>query len=473
MPDGASFRRQLEAALEARGGYLRERILPRLQGQLRIFQTLFENLYNILLRKSLINEDPYKYDQKFTEVTVPSRDGFMESEKMDKMSQRLSELHTQVEFLNTSYQFSLEFLTLDRIKRIVGLLQYIHWQRLVGSSPSALTSALAEALDKVRQGSDRMSVGIVNDSLTQIQGVVKACLSMLREAADWQRESYKGRIREQVLEPLSAGGQLAGAQVEAALGTVRRAFRTTAPAEPFYPELVTEILEEELSADGEERRRQVLARLAVAREKREEGGREQSVKPLALEAVRQLSTCGRELGEAVKKLADNQAILDSRRRSFGQLLRSWLAGASGRSRRPEPVPIEYFNSATSATQTEKIDPHAFLEKAAGKARVLAALGNRMSRASARLREGSEEQVFEFLEATLRELQLIHRRLEGLGTYLRSEASREERERMRGIKLELAAVKNAIIRANRQRHEYVNRKEEERQLRRLGIPERPQ
>jgi hypothetical protein len=46
--------------------------------------------------------------------------------------------------------------------------------------------------------------------------------------------------------------------------------------------------------------------------------------------------------------------------------------------------------------------------------------------------------------------------------------KEDRDKIRGIKPELGTIKNAILRANSKRHEYSAQKEEEEQLKRLGV-----
>ena len=56
----------------------------------------------------------------------------------------------------------------------------------------------------------------------------------------------------------------------------------------------------------------------------------------------------------------------------------------------------------------------------------------------------------------------------LDTYFKSETTRSQRALIKGIKLEIGAVKNAVVKANQKKHEYVSRKEEVEQLKKLGI-----
>jgi hypothetical protein len=80
----------------------------------------------------------------------------------------------------------------------------------------------------------------------------------------------------------------------------------------------------------------------------------------------------------------------------------------------------------------------------------------------------EDQIIAWLEKNIREVQSVHKTLTALDEYFKTEASRDERDRIKGIKPELSTIKNSILRANQMRHEYSAQKEEEEQMKRLGI-----
>ena len=87
---------------------------------------------------------------------------------------------------------------------------------------------------------------------------------------------------------------------------------------------------------------------------------------------------------------------------------------------------------------------------------------------AKLEAMQEEQLISFLEKNIRELQSIHKTLTALDEFYKLNVDRADRDKVKGIKPELATIKNAIIRANSKRHEYSAQKEEEEQLKRLGV-----
>jgi hypothetical protein len=457
MPDPEGFQERLERAIDEKKRFIEEQQMPSLQKAFRTLQTLFENLYNVLIRKSLIQEDPYKYEHKLSEITVPSREPFLESERRDKLSQRLSEFHSQLEFLNTTYQFSLEFLTLERLKRMVGLVQYINWQNVVETSPDPTTAVLADALARVRLGTDRMSIGVLTNSISQLQELARELGGLLRDIVDYQREAYKLRLRKDLLSrTASALPRLYSAAPDKTLQRLRGLFAQAVKGVPFYRELVREILEEEYGSDPESLRQKALARLAIPEVKPQAAAPPPNYRAVLKDGVRHMLAAGRPLAEAREKLDNNQGVLDSRRQRLADRLRAWWRRTRNKIPEGRIVQVEFFDSATGRQVGDRFNLTSFLEGLGKKAQLFTTLASSTHPSSRRLESAGESALYEFLSRNLRELQLIHRRLEGLDEYYKSEASPRERPRIRGMRIEASALKNCIVGANKRRYEYVAR-----------------
>ena len=61
MEDSQAFARRLETVLDAKRSRLDQEELPRLRDSFKLFQTSFQGIYNVLYKKGVIHEDPYKY----------------------------------------------------------------------------------------------------------------------------------------------------------------------------------------------------------------------------------------------------------------------------------------------------------------------------------------------------------------------------------------------------------------------------
>ncbi len=470
MSESDGFQARLEAAVEAKRRFLDEETLPRLKESLRAFQSLFENLYNILLRKALIQEDPYKYEQKISEIEIPPRGNIPDLEKGEKLGQRLGAFHAQLEFLNTYYQFSTDFLDLQRIRRITGLVQYINWANLSQTSPEATTAVFAETLGRIRPGSDNVSTGIISNSLSQMHSLSRKILAQIKEVLVFQRQSYKLMLRRRLFPPVQGTlGKLYVAGTDKAYEKLRAVFASTMKGQPFYRDLVNELLEEEFSKEASKLQQQSLASLKITKEKPAEVRKKPDYRVILMEAIRLILPAGNHLQDALRKVVTNQEMLERGRRGLRGKLRSWLRKTFQNREQSRMVEIRYFDARTSTTQSESIDFYKFVESVRRKSSLFGALNQPDSTSFARLSEASQQQIDTFLKKNIGELQLLYRRLQGLNEYLRQEAPAEQKERFKGIKIELSGLKNCVVRANRRRYEYVALKEEELRLQQLGVP----
>jgi hypothetical protein len=457
--DANTYQRRLSEALAARRDWLEKSELARLKEELRAYQSSFSSLYAIYLKKGLINEDPYKQEVKIGELEVPATGAFSDAERGEQLSIRLSNFDNQLDFLVNFYQFSVEFLHLDRIKRILGLVRYIDWVHLTGDSPSPNTRAAAEITLQSKVGVDPIALSVIGEALTTLSKSTAAVVPLLKELADYHRESWKCELRSAVTAGMQ--GQ------EAAVPNIRKKFAAALPGKAFYPDLAEEVVKEDYSKDGPALREAVLASLAVAEAKAGPVKAAVSWKGTLTDGLQALSSVAASLGEIGLKLDENEAMFTNRKKGFWDKFRAVIQQMMNRE--PEEIiyDLEYMDSAKGVPVREKLNYRHFRGDMDRKARVFGSFAL-SGPARAKMQAMTEEQLNGFLEKNIREAQNLHRTLTALDEYFKAEASREERDRIKGIRPELAAVKNTIVRANQLRHEYSARKEEEEQMRRLGI-----
>jgi len=468
MEEGVSFVSQLQSALEQYREHLDTVELPRLKEQYRIIHSSFMSLYKVLLKKGLIHEDPYKKDLKISEISTPPEDNFLDSEKTEQMSIRLSLYESQLDFLLNFYQFRTDFLDLGRIRLLLNLTRYIAWDQFSEISAKINTKVLAEFVGKITKGDDPLSAGILKDAVDQIQKAFRNCLSILKKLTDYHKEMYKFEVRISLLTNLSIDRSRALQAKDEILKTLKKQFPHTLPGKHFYPELILEILEEDYGPNSPELRKAVLEKFKIEQTVQRPMKQEVSFKDILLEGIRALAACSRPLEEASQKLLDNSLILESRKRPLLERLKIWIQRMVQKEEESLVYEVEFFDLTTSTTKKEPIRFQPFIEDLKKRARIYGGILARTGSGYKRLEQAGEEQLFTFLHKHIEELQLIHRRLSGLETFFRSEIPRENRASIRGIKIELSAIQNCIMKANQKRHDYVARKEEMEQLRKLGV-----
>ena len=468
MEENRDFTSELEQALAQKREEIERTVLPDLKEQFRSFYSSFQSIYNVLMRKSLIKEDPYKYDKKTSEVTVPSQAPFLESERHDQVSIRLSDLDNQLDFLTSYYQFDLDYLTLKRIKTLAGLAKYIKWDQLSENSTNMMTRSVAEMVGKIKKGSDNFSTQLISDSQNQLSSITKKIMSHLKLLTFFHREQYKLQIRKNILSDMNLSAAAVQNKENEVMKLIKKKFATAMGDQPFYAELIQEVLAEDYGPDSDTLQNELLQKLSVKKEKKKKVKQGPNYKEMLLESVRTLASASIHIEEAVRKLSESNLILSNRTISFGEKVKRWLRSFGGKKDDKQIYEIEYFDTKTSVSKTERLDFNQFCEEAAKRAKVLANLSSKMTPAHQRIAESSEDQIFKFLNKNIEELQIMLKRLPALDTYFKTEIPKEQRGRIRGIKIEVNAIKNAVVKANKKKHEYVSQKEEEQQLKRLGV-----
>jgi hypothetical protein len=468
MDDSQSFSRQLEERLDARREKMNGAEMPRLRDSFKNFQSAFVGMSGILNKKGVIHDDPYKLDLKISEVTTPSDRPFIEAEKVDQISIRVSQLEAYLDFLNSYYQFSCDFLTMGRIKRLLALVKYFNFTQFTETSTQINTRALCEITGLVKKGSDPLSAGLVADALAQLEKASKDIIARIKELTEYHKERYKLELRQIIMPGIAMDASLAVGRREEAVKLIKRKFAEVAPERPFYPELVDEVLLEDFSSDGPALREALLQRFAQSDDKKAEATQAKSFKGMILDGIRSLSAAGFTLEQAVAKLDDNSALLSSIDQGLGARLKRMLRKLFSPEDKTLSYELTFVDPVTRVSAHEALDFTAFSDETGKKARFLSSIAQRGGASARRLEGMSDEQAYKFLQRNIEELQRTLRVLGALEEYFKAEAPDDAKARVRGIRSEITTIKGAVIKAKQKKHEYVAQCEELEQMKRLGI-----
>jgi hypothetical protein len=454
--DRAEYQKALDTALNVRAAWLEKNEFPKFKEEFRNFHSGFESLYKLLIQKKLINEDPYKQEAKMGEISIP-RPITVDGDRLDQLTMCLSAYDNQLDFLVNFFQFSIDFLNLENIKRILALVRYINWVQFSSDTQSSTTKVVVDVVNQARGGGDPLTATIINESLGKLSKGTGLIMGYLKEATAFNRESYKLELRQNITSSMP----------EVNAEGIRKKFAAAMPGRPFYPDLTEELIKEDFGPGGEELRDAVLKQLAVPENKPKVVKKQVSFKATLLDGLMIISSVAISLGDIAPRFDENNLLLQNRKQSFFEKLRDAIKQMLNKEPDPVLYEIEYLDSVKGTTVKEKVNFHIFRAEMDKKNRFFAGLSGRGG-ASSRLEAMDEKQLLDMLEKTIREAQSLHRTLTGLDEYFKAEVPRDVREKIKGIKPELGAMKNAIIRANQKRHEYSAQLEEEEQLKRLGV-----
>ena len=464
MAEEGDYLKTLDEALKERADWLEKSELPKLKDELRMYHTGFASLYNLYLKKGLIHEDPYKQEAKIAEIEVPSATAFSDAERMEQLTQRLANYDNQLDFLVNFYPFNADYLNLDRIKRILGLVRYIDWVNLSPDSQNPMTKAVAEMTNQIKLGTEPLTMSVISESLVHLSKSFTPIMGYLKALTDYRRELYKLELRD-----VTGGMSKSDA---ANSNQIKKAFLQAKSGTPFYPDLAEEVIKEDTSPEGPTLRDDVLKKLKVADNKPKAAKVQISFKSILIEGIQTLGGTAQTFTDIAGKLDENETILESKKKGFLQKLKKLLQQMLNKEPDPVIFNVEYMDPVKAVNVRERVNFSTFRGDLDRKIRTLAPMASRGSAAS-KLEAMQEEQLIGFLERNVREVQSMHKTLTALDEFFKAEVDKEDRDKIKGIKPELGTIKNAILRANSKRHEYSAQKEEEEQLKRLGVGPGPE
>lgn len=450
--------------LSAYQDWLEKTELPKMKEAFRIFHTAFFSLYSLFLKRKLIREDPYKQEAKIVDVTVPDTGPLNEADRLDELSQRLSQFDNQLDFLVNFYQFSLENMGLERIKRIVGLVKYIDWIRFSPDiSATPLTRAVVDMLNQAKAGSDQFTMTLIADALNNLSKASAGIMKGLKGVSDYNREAYKLELRIKIIAALPPGDAAQVAQI-------KKRFAGAIPGKPFYPELAEEVIREDYSKEGSVLREKILKLFAGMGEQPKSEKAAASFKGVLIEGLFIMGSLAPILIEILPKMEENHALLQNQKANFWNKVRELMQQVMKKDPDTVVYEVEYMDNNRGLPIHEQINYSQFREDMERKAKTLAGI-NARSGVGAKLEAMDEAQLEGFLERYIRETQAMHKSLTALDEYFKNTVDKDSRNKIKGIKPELGAMKNVVVKANQKRYEYSAHKEEQEQLKQLGVAAR--
>ena len=99
-----SFEDTLLAAIDEKTDWFNRNVLQQMQDNYRLHLTCVTNIISTLVKKSLVNDDPYKHDKKISDIVPPSDAEFAETDRANMLGTRLSDYESMVDFICNYYK---------------------------------------------------------------------------------------------------------------------------------------------------------------------------------------------------------------------------------------------------------------------------------------------------------------------------------------------------------------------------------
>ena len=469
MDSNENFSKQIIEAVEAKAAWFDSYELPKLHESFRNIKGYVTNFDSILTRKGFIQDDPYKHEKKISSVGPIDDSPFLETERATAIGTRLSDYDNMLDFICSYVKFTVDGLQMDTIKKLVAFNNCIPWGSLSNTSTKQISKSLSEIINSVKNSTDTMSISMMNDILSLLSKEYSAINDYLKNIADFQRENYKALVRKNIIELDDFDKEQAKSSTSNAIAMIRKFFPQTMGKKPFYNELITELVAEEFGPNAEALSLKLLSKLEI---KSNTAKQKVSTAPdaheMIMEAVRILGSTSSQFEVIKQKLVENKTTLDNQQNSFFHQLKAAIRKAFGLKEKPTEYKLTVTETVTHTTRTEIVRIQEFIADIEKRSRVYSAISLRKNAGYMKLDQLPDTKILEFVNKQLSECQKILVLLPSLDTYFKSSASAMNGSKIRGIKIEISALKGILHKANQQKADFAAISEEKAQLQKLGF-----
>ncbi len=463
-----SFQNDFLSALESKITWTNENLMQTLHESYHLLHSCVSNILETLINRGVIDSDPYKADKKISDIKTIDESPFIDTERALKISIRLSDYESMLEYICTYYDFSINYMTVERIKKLADFNKSFQWTKFSINSKYYNTRGLAFLLAEAKKNAPAITVSLINDDIQKCGTSVISINTILKELTDLHKEIYKGNIRKSVIGNPRFNSQKAYASVKNEYEEIKSVFTAGMGKEPFYGNLIEEITQEDLSPKKDELQKKVLEKLKIQDTKKEKKEKKVDQKAFLMNAVKVLGGSYTQLNTTISKIRENHQILQDEHKSFFSKLKEMIRKAFNLKEPSVIYAISITDPATQVVQHKNINYSKFLNSLVHRAAIYEGISFTQGNGYKQVESNEESKILEFCNKQLTDCRDLTIILAGLDDFFKTAAAPLNRPRIKGMKMEISSLKNSIVKSNQYKAEYVSYLEEQDQMKKLGI-----
>lgn len=466
MESEKEFTSELSIYLENKKHEFNSKLLPQLQENFNIQCTAVQAIRTILLKKRVIHDDPYKYDSRMSEIEIPSAEAFADSEKASILGSRLSHYEMMLDFLTNYYQFTTEFLTPKKISLLIEFNNTFLWNSFSNTSKHPNTRGLADIMHGIFTSPDTLTISLLKDSISHLAKSEIIINQLLKDLSTFHREEYKLLIRNEILPSVSIS-QTDCLNPSNVLKEIKKVFVAKLKKQPFYTDLIIEIIKEDYSEERLTLRNSILQKLSLQKQEKNEVIQNQSYRHYLLSGLKLLGNTAPHFRTVLEKIKSNQELVDKSHDGFFKKIIKTLRQSFNLEEPEYEIAIWIVDPITQAKKRQVISYNTFEKEMLRKINLFQNINLSNSNIQKKIKVMNDEALLTSLTQYISECNELLKQMSGLDEFYKN-TKPELRGKIRGIKIEITTITNSIIKANQCRAEYSAYTEEVAQMKRLGL-----
>lgn len=470
MEDNSQFMQQLEAALNQKQEWFNSSSLPEVLNQYRVLNSCIRNIYDLLKKKGLLNPDPYASDGQISEIKIPEATAFPDNEIPNVLGERFSDYDSVLDYLSNYFRFSTENLPPSKIKKLLEFNNFIDWTNVSPSNAKPNTHALGTQLVAAKVNAPAIVSGMISDCISKSAEAVQKINKILQELAVFQKELFKVELRHDIFSHLDFNKQNAYSSAEAEFAEIKKIYPKVMGKKPFYKDLINEIIMEDQGQNKESLRIALLKKLEIHDSPKKQNApkiKKNDTKLVILNTLMALGGMASTLEQLRVKLTENFNIFYSNKTSFFKKLGNFLRKLFKSTPKERICTIKVVEPRTGNIKEQDVNVNNLLNNLSQKVRIYSGIASQGVEYQ-KLAQYPEDKIFNFTTKQISECQALFSTINGLDSFFKTEVDVLNRPKIKGLQIELSAMRNAIIAAQKKRTEYLSVRDESQQLSDLGI-----
>ena len=467
----SNFSQELKEALSKKLDWFNTVRLEELVNQYRLMNTCFHNIYDTLTKKNIIVPDPYRLDKRITEISIPETGPYSESDLAKVMGTRFSDYDLMMDYLCTYFRLSVENIQIPVIKKLLELNKCFDWENISSNSPMPNTRGFSTLMISAKMGAPSVIQSMLNDGVDKCVKCAAEINRILNELGIFQRELYKGELRKDLFEHPEFNTEKAFSSPDSELAEIKRLYPKVIGKKTFYNDLINEIIAEDQSPEKEKLQAAVLAKLQIKESVKTTQTKQTGPdsKELLMAAVFSFGAMAPTLTLLHGKLEENFKLLYTEKTGFFAKFKALLRKAFHLKEKEKICNLVIKDQKNSYEKTQKLNVSDFLVTMARREHVYTGIGAKGPEYQ-KIESANEDAILAFVNKQISEVQSDFTTINALDAHFKKNVDDLLKPKVKGMQIELSALRNSIINANKKRGEYASFKEESEQMSRLGIKE---
>lgn len=409
---------------------------PKMKVNMRSAATNITNIMEILVRKSFLKEDRYKYDDKIvTNFTLIEEKAFPEPGKDQEIYMRLKSLVNALNFQSDQLPSSIEGMTEEYISNCRKMIDYFAFHNLNSGNTGINTRTFKDIIDRTHASGDEVFKRVISDNIKLLAESFHQIQAAMEEITKVLKELYKAQIRFEIFPELPGTQfteELFNTNKQKYLDNLLLFISTNFPGVEYKPHWIGEAIQCCYNTDEVEVINKLQSTFLPNTDQKTGENKTRSPREKLILLIFEMVNTKSIIQEIYIDLDVNVKLMKGKTKSFSEKIMDIFRIILKIDDESNYFHIEYVNPSTKKIQKDTIKIDDFLFSLKKKISTFEDIAKPNSEANYKIKNGTNESLIKFLDTTYFNLLVTKERILSINSEIRLNATNNIKAKLRNI-----------------------------------------